>query len=228
MKILIVADLHMDADASNAIAEASRKVDFVFCGGDIGLHRNEDPEKIADYICNTFPPEYALVTPGNHDFWPVNLLRLRGKETGIRIVVDRPVCVSYKDEDFNAWFSPWSKQFSDWNWMLNDEEDWYFIPEYIDAVITHGPAYGICDECTNGDHAGSQKLLDAILDKDSIKYVFSGHIHGNDYEHVTAHGKDWYNISVLDERYRFKGRLPVFDTKTGEMEYWTKNDWSEK
>lgn len=228
MKILMVADLHMDADASKAISEASKKVDFVFCGGDIGLRRNEDSEKIADYIYNTFPSKYVLITPGNHDFWPVNLLHLCGRESGIRVVTDRPACASYKGEDFNAWFSPWSKQFCDWNWMLNDEEDWHWIPEYVDAVITHGPAYGICDETPNGDHAGSKKLLDAILDKDSIKYVFSGHIHGNDYEHVTAYGKDWYNISVLDERYRFKGKLPVFDTQAGEMEYWTRNDWIEK
>lgn len=222
MKILLVADLHMDRDASNAIAEVSKKVDFTFCGGDIGLRRSEDPEHIIDYILDTFKSEHTVLTPGNHDFWPINLLRLYGEDNGsIRVAVDRPACVSYKGEDFNAWFSPWSKQFSDWNWMLNDEEDWYFIPEYTDAVITHGPAYGICDECTNGDHAGSKKLLDVILATDSVKYIFSGHIHGNDYAHVKAHGKEWFNISVLNERYRFKGSLPVFDTLTGKMEYWT-------
>lgn len=222
MKILLVADLHMNRDASNAIAEVSKKVDFTFCGGDIGLRRSEDPEHIIDYILDTFQSEHTVITPGNHDFWPVNLLRLYGEDKGnIRVVTDRPACVSYKDEDFNAWFSPWSKQFSDWNWMLNDEEDWYFIPEYTDAVITHGPAYGICDECTNGDHAGSKKLLDVILATDSVKYIFSGHIHGNDYAHVKAHGKEWFNISVLNERYWFKGSLPVFDTLTGKMEYWT-------
>lgn len=222
MKLLMVADLHMDRDVSNAIAEVSKKVDFTFCGGDIGLRRSEDPEHVLDYILDTFKSEHTVITPGNHDFWPVNLLRLYGEDNGsIRVAVDRPACVSYKGEDFNAWFSPWSKQFSDWNWMLNDEEDWYFIPEYTDAVITHGPAYGICDECTNGDHAGSKKLLDVILATDSVKYIFSGHIHGNDYAHVKAHGKEWFNISVLNERYRFKGSLPVFDTLTGKMEYWT-------
>lgn len=226
MKILIVSDLHMDWDASDAIAAASQKVDFTFCGGDIGLRRNEDPENIVNYIYDTFKSEHTVLTPGNHDFWPVNLLRLYGSgDKGIRVAIDRPACVSYKNEDFNVWFSPWSTQFADWNWMLNYDEEWYFIPEYTDAVITHGPAYGILDECPNGDHAGSQKLLDAILDKDSIKYVFSGHIHGNDYAHVEAHGKHWYNISVLDERYRFKWKLPVFDTKTGTMEYWTEKEW---
>ena len=220
MKILIVADLHMDREASQAIATVSKDVDFTFVGGDIGLRRNEDPENIIRYMRDTFRSTHTIVTPGNHDFWPVNLLRLYGGPENISVVVDRPATMSYKGEKFKAWFSPWSTQFADWNWMLDSTEDWYWIPEYVDAVVTHGPAYGICDTCPNGDHAGSRMLLDAIVARD-VKYVFSGHIHGDDYAYVKAHGKEWFNISVLNERYRFKGKLPVFDTTTGTMEYWT-------
>lgn len=227
MKILMVSDLHMDKEASKAIEAASKKVPFTFVGGDIGLRRDEDPEHVVDYIVDTFQSKRTIITPGNHDFWPVNLLRLYDAYDGrISVVTDRPIRTEHEGDDFTSWFSPWSKQFCNWNWMMDDDEDWHWISEYCNAVVTHGPAYGILDETPNGDHAGSQKLLNAIVDAESIYYVFSGHIHGNDYGHVKAYGIDWYNISVLNENYRFKGSLPVFDTFGGKIEYWTEKDWS--
>lgn len=226
MKILVVSDLHMDWDASQAIALASRKVPFTFCGGDIGARRNDDPEEIVDYMSRTFKSEHTLVTPGNHDFWPVNIVKLYAGPSRIRVVVDRAVHLYDGDKSLLVWFSPWSKQFCDWNWMLDSDEDTYAIPEEVDMVVTHGPAYDICDRCPNGDNAGSHGLREAI-ERTCAKTVFSGHIHGSGFAKLVddRNNRSWYNTSVLDEMYLFKGKLPVFDTKTGEMEYWGENEW---
>lgn len=227
MKILMVADSHMDSEASQAIAAASKKVPFTFVGGDIGLRRDEDPEHVADYIRDTFKSERTFITPGNHDFWPVNLLHMYEAPSNIEVVVDRRVKIHdpASKKEYKVWFSPWSVQFANWNWMLDDMEADYFIPEDVDYIVTHGPAFTICDECPDGHNAGSLPLLDAI-NQTKAKCVFSGHIHGYSYEHHINYGREWYNISVLNEQYRFKWMLPIFDTETGDMEYWTEKDWN--
>lgn len=224
MKILIVSDLHMNREASHAISLASRKVPFTFVGGDIGARRTDETRDIVDYMSRTFKSEHTLLTPGNHDFWPVNSVKLYGGSPNIRVVVDRAVHLYDGDTSLLVWFSPWSRQFCDWNWMLDSDEDTYAIPEEVDMIVTHGPAYDICDRCPNGDNAGSRGLKEAI-EKTRAKYVFSGHIHGTGFAKNLSAERSWYNTSVLDEMYWFKGKLPVFDTKTGEMEYWEEKDW---
>ena len=221
MRFLVVSDLHLDKDASRAIAQASKEIPYTFVGGDIGLRRNERPENIVNYMWNTFHSTKTYLTPGNHDFWPVNIVKLYGGPPDVRVVVDQRVQIWEPEAKklHTTWFSPWSTQFADWNWMRGPQEDDYDIPSDIRMVVTHGPVHGICDECPNGDHAGSYGLMGAIRDTNA-KVIFSGHIHGNDYAHVDAFDRTWYNTSVLDERYRFKGKLPVFDTDTQVMEYW--------
>ena len=189
MKILVVSDLHMDKEAGAAIAAASSKIPITFVGGDIGLRRNEDPEKILRYMSETFKSTDTYLTPGNHDFWPVNLVKIYGGPTNIHVIVDQrvPIVDYVTNEMFKVWFSPWSTQFGDWNWMRGIMEDNYDIPEDIDLVVTHGPAYDLLDKCPNGDNAGSSGLLQAIYNT-KAKAVFSGHIHGYDYSQVKSFG----------------------------------------
>ena len=227
MEILFGSDLHMDKEAREAIAKASEKFKYTLVGGDIGLRRDEDPDRIVSYMRDTFHSEITYLTPGNHDFWPVNLVKLHYGPSNIHVVVDQkiPLYDPETNKVYSVWFSPWSTQFCDWNWMRDVSEDHYDIPEDIDFVVTHGPVRGILDKCPGGDNAGSEGLLGAIY-RTKAKAVFSGHIHGYDYNHIKCYDIDWYNISVLDEHYRFKGSLPVFDTDTGTMRYLTEKDWS--
>lgn len=87
------------------------------------------------------------------------------------------------------------------------------IPENLDFLISHGPAYGFCDQILEfglKDHIGCKPLTEAILQK-KPKYVISGHIHSANHNgekiiHNLEVGTktELFCTSVLDESYKIK------------------------
>jgi Icc-related predicted phosphoesterase len=80
------------------------------------------------------------------------------------------------------------------------------IPDDVDLLVTHGPAYGVLDRVVDGRRAGSRALGDTIARVRPRAHVF-GHIH-------EARGQDGisYNVSVLDVQYRpYPLRLATID-----------------
>jgi len=87
-------------------------------------------------------------------------------------------------EGLKIWGSPHSLTFPGLNHKCaaftgteQDLKDKYdLIPNDIDILVTHSPAYGILDENFKGDHCGSKALLDAIERIRPKLHIF-GHIH---------------------------------------------------
>ena len=107
--------------------------------------------------------------------------------------------------------TPWTPPFYDWAFMAEETElDRKFsgIPEGIDILLSHGPAYGLADAITErfdiGKNCGSHSLLKHVQ-RVMPTYFFSGHIHSADHrvnEYVYNNKVTKYaNVSILDEYY---------------------------
>ena len=199
-----------------AISDQHGKLDFQLPQADLILHAGD--------ICPDFAPHSnwgnqmqelwlqskwsnwigsrkVLATFGNHDF--VN----RCPESMNNIKVDELV-------EFNGlkiWFSPWSNQFGIWAWMappLDLEQVYSKIPEGLDILVSHGPAYGFGDKVGEryiyddqmDPHVGSKELL-AVIERMKPKVLICGHIHSG--WGIYQHGPTTiYNVALLNEDYQ--------------------------
>lgn len=115
-----------------------------------------------------------------------------------------------------------------WNFARSNEElaDIYAkIPDGMDFVLSHSPAYGYCDAITDlsvmrhvkdvfGDqpeHLGSKALKVKMFNMQKPpKYLISGHIHSAervfiDYTNISV---KFACVSILDESYQFSDEQP--------------------
>lgn len=113
---------------------------------------------------------------------------------------------------FKIWGSPWTPTFLNWYFMkdrgMEIKQEWDKIPVDVDILITHGPPYGILDQCEdfyNSDqivHVGCEELRNQ-LDSGRIKpklHVF-GHIHEG-YGKQEINGTIFVNASIMNEKYK--------------------------
>jgi len=106
-------------------------------------------------------------------------------------------------EEFTIWGSPWTPWFSGVHpkckaFMNHDEVimgKWVRIPQKIDILITHGPAYGVLDGIPIEDgtlyHAGSHSLYGWLKYVERPRLHVFGHIH-------EAYGQEEYFITYED------------------------------
>jgi Icc-related predicted phosphoesterase len=119
--------------------------------------------------------------------------------------------------------SPWQPEFHNWAFNLSRGEElaekWEQIPNDVDVLITHGPAYGILDYAPIGGHVGCEELYRKIVEVKPKIHV-CGHIHDG-YGQKTMGGIEFLNASVLNDRYEHAHK-PIFveyDTETKEINY---------
>jgi len=78
---------------------------------------------------------------------------------------------------------------------------WSKIPDDTDVLITHGPPYGVLDQCpdTYGapSHAGCPELCKAVEKIPSIKLHVFGHIHEGYGQVDHQNGRVSVNASVV-------------------------------
>jgi Icc-related predicted phosphoesterase len=93
--------------------------------------------------------------------------------------------VPYKRKTLKVYGSPWTKTFEGMNphcqaFTVDEEElaeKWKLIPDDIDILITHSPAFEILDElCEEGKYGGSVALENVIKRIKPRLHIF-GHIH---------------------------------------------------
>jgi predicted phosphodiesterase len=85
------------------------------------------------------------------------------------------------------------------------------IPENVDLLVTHGPAFGTLDTVAGrmNDHLGCELLAERIK-VIKPKIHICGHIHsGRGYEFKD--GTHFFNASVLDEQYKYTQKPMTFD-----------------
>ena len=107
-------------------------------------------------------------------------------------------------EGIKIFGSPYSPKFRAWSFMKPDNkltEIWDLIPKKTNLVITHCPCFGILDKNDFGQNCGSITLRDKIKEIQPSLFI-CGHIHENGNQRYTDYKTDYYNVSVLDERYQ--------------------------
>lgn len=104
------------------------------------------------------------------------------------------------------------------------------IPSDVDIILTHGPAYGYCDQILDenllvcafdkykdslkAEHLGCTALAKRIKElsdnnESKLKLVASGHLHSADHLGIELGNTKFYGVSILDERYQLGNYSPL-------------------
>lgn len=198
MKFVAISDTHGQHKGL-----ALPKGDVVIHAGDISSRGKE--HEVIDFLdwFKDLDFKYKIFIAGNHDF-------LFEKEMAERITEIIPEGVIYlKDseatiEGIKIWGSPITPWFHDWAFNRKRGEEiakhWDLIPNDVDIILTHGPAYGLLDKTIYGDCVGCEDLLKAI-NRIKPRFHVCGHIHER-YGIIPFGHTTFINASVMDHRYR--------------------------
>ena len=101
-------------------------------------------------IGSIFYDKHKIVTAGNHDK-PVqkqtSRCRRLFKEAGVTLLLNEEIVI----DGVKFWGSPITPTFLNWHFMQDRGKEialvWKYIPDDVDVLITHGPAYGHLDLC---------------------------------------------------------------------------------
>lgn len=177
--------------------------------GDMSMRGTK--HEVADFIewYSKMPVQHKLLIAGNHDFFWEKADEIAIKEMladkGLIYLNDSGVTIDY----VKFWGSPITPWFHSWafNRLPGDEiqKHWDLIPNDVDILMTHGPAYGLRDQVVNhrssddGRHVGCRQLLSKIKQVKPQVHCF-GHIHEG-YGVSLEDGTAFVNASVMDEDY---------------------------
>jgi Icc-related predicted phosphoesterase len=202
-------------------------------GGDLLIHAGdlmnsgyywEEVYPFLDWYNNLGNYDHKVFIAGNHDrLFEDEAEKIKGLLTGyknIDYLRDEWIIVGDADpHDPNVktariYGSPWQPEFYNWAFNLprNGEdlrEKWFWIPNDTDILITHGPAFGHCDEAPYGGHVGCELLRERIDELKPKIHVF-GHIHAG-YGYKFHNGTHFFNASVLGERYNYDNKPMTVD-----------------
>ena len=211
MKLTIISDTH---NHHKRITNDLPGGDLLIHAGDLSSmgyqHEIENFAKWYDGLDNYISKVFIA---GNHDWgFQNNKEKIKGLLTGYKNI-------DYLEDDFmgitqggepevKIWGSPWQPEFYNWAFNLPRNGDelkakWDMIPEDIDILITHGPAWGFLDdvEGRRGEHLGCELLAERIK-QIKPKIHICGHIHTG-YGHYYNGHTHFFNASVLNERYTY-------------------------
>lgn len=211
MKIVAISDTH-----SNQNEITIPECDILIHAGDISLFSKGGMQEVADFLnwLHQQPAKHKVFIAGNHD------LLLEKEETFFRSIL--PPDTYYLNDELielegiKIWGSPITPTFFFWAFNRDPGTDiqkhWNKIPDDIDILVTHGPAYGILDLSRN-QHVGCKDLLETF-NRVQPSYHFFGHIHGPyGTETRTINGKliNFYNCAQVNSQYHVVNTPHVID-----------------
>ena len=223
MKLTILSDTHTKHNkisTPNSYRSSKELLDLQ--GGNLLIHAGdfmnsgyikEEAEGFFKWFDELEGYDNKVFIAGNHDRIMQNDPEWsKGVLTGykdIDYLEDEMMSIQYGDQpEIKIWGSPWQPEFYNWAFNLprNGEElksKWDMIPEGIDILITHGPAWGFLDdvEGRRGVHLGCELLAERIK-QIKPKIHICGHIHSG-YGHYYDGNTHYFNAAVLDERYLY-------------------------
>lgn len=157
MRILLSADFHSDFIRLNLLA---KKFDLCICCGDI-FDYHHPPKK--DFM---FPlPIYSV--KGNKELWGNVPVTLEGYSNFF-----------WLNEHLDELETLTGLRFFGIDYLQEPPS----IPEDLDALISHQPAYGLADQCSDPFHAKmiphcGSKAIRRIVDQFQPKFLVAGHVH---------------------------------------------------
>jgi Icc-related predicted phosphoesterase len=178
MKTLLISDTHNqhhDLDIPNDI-------DMIIHAGDFSNKEDQFFEFLTWY--GSLAIKYKILIAGNHDFKaeiiPTDELKKYCADLGIIYLQDSAVTI----DGIKFYGSPYSNIYGNYAFMREDFElavIWHKIPDDVQVLITHGPAYKSGDWVNNGfsseRYVGSLSLAEKIAGLPKLKYHIFGHIH---------------------------------------------------
>jgi Icc-related predicted phosphoesterase len=223
-KITFISDTHSKHNHLTSVGMGNPLGDgdiLVHAGDLSSLGHKHEIINFLDWFAKT-PFEHKIFVAGNHDFYFEKNFQIDEKyaEMGIHYLFDDHISI----DGITFYGSPWQPEFYDWAFNLPKngyelKQRWDMIPQNVDVLITHGPAFGILDYAPMGGHVGCELLLDKIMEVKPKIHV-CGHIHEG-YGQKTIDGIEFLNSSVLNGQYQHKNKpiKMIFDTETKEFEY---------
>ncbi len=190
-------------------------------GGDLLLHAGDLSSMGYEHEIKEFAKWYnglenyttKVFIAGNHDWGFQNNVE-KTKE-----ILETYKDINYLEDEYlgiieggepeiKIWGSPWQPEFYNWAFNLPRKGEelkakWNMIPEDIDILITHGPAWGFLDdvEGNRNVHLGCELLAERIK-QIKPKIHICGHIHTG-YGHYYDGHTHYFNAAVLNERYNY-------------------------
>lgn len=161
------------------------------------------------------PHEHKVFIPGNHE---------EGLDKGPSRQSRLALIQKFRDENPNLTYlensweyvngikfygSPVTPWFFDWAWNTHRGPAiaavWEQIPDDVEVLITHGPAYGVLDrvkEAMGRDpHQGCEDLLKRINDLKQLKLHLFGHLHLQGGQQTVVNGVIRANAAICDDDY---------------------------
>lgn len=205
-----ISDTHMShQDVDDDLASGG---DLLVHTGDFGAVGNFQELAEFNRWLGTLAFEKIINVAGNHDKICADMGYTLAKDMFTNSTYLEDCITEYKG--LKIYGTPYSKQFGHWSFMKVESEldkVWAKIPEGIDILLVHGPAYGILDRVPRGGGTltGSETLRDHILNRIKPKVVCHGHIHCHTGVQI-VNGIKFSNAAVLDDNYEYANKPNVF------------------
>ena len=222
-KIVFISDTHNKHKhlTSKGMGNILGSGDYLIHAGDCtSMGSKNEITQFLEWFSNT-DFKHKIFIAGNHDFGFEQQTDIdqEYKDMGVIYLFDNEVTI----DGIKFYGSPWQPEFHNWAFNLSRGEElaekWEQIPNDVDILITHGPAYGILDYAPIGGHVGCEELYRKIVEVKPKIHV-CGHIHDG-YGQKNMGGIEFLNASVLNDRYEHAHKPIVveYDTETKEITY---------
>jgi predicted phosphodiesterase len=181
--------------------------DILIHAGDFSFKGKESEVRdFGEWIAKQ-PHQYKCVIAGNHDLSfeqkPAEAIKWLLPSSGVHYLQDTEVSLDVNGRVMRVYGSPYQPEFFSWAFNLPRgallKAKWDLIPEGLDVLITHGPAYGILDMTDGGGNVGCQDLLEAIQ-RVKPKIHCAGHIH-EAYGMEVMGSTTYINASICNRKY---------------------------
>ncbi|MEI6893295.1 MAG: metallophosphatase domain-containing protein [Colwellia sp.] len=195
MKCVAISDTHgmyLDIDVPDG--------DILIHAGDITRVGGVNELYDFNYWLGNQPHQHKIVIAGNHD-WCFESDPKESKSilTNAIYLQDESIIIN----GIKFYGSPWQPWFLDWTFNVERGEKirkkWSLIPNDVDVLITHGPAYGVLDKVISGEYVGCEELK-KVIDKINPKFHVCGHIHEG-YGEIKKDGVNYINACVCNAEY---------------------------
>lgn len=217
MKLVFISDTH-SRHSGLIIPEC----DILFhCGDWTGLGDEGDVREFAKWL-EVQPAKYIVITPGNHEVsFSKKLPQSRSWITDHCPRANVLIHESVEIQGIKIFGSPWTPFFFNWSWNAGrtlSEAAYYFkpfigdlwqdIPEDINILLTHGPAYEILDRAVNWYdksefvYVGCEELSKRIKALKELKIHAFGHLHYDGGKTETIDDVIRVNAAICDDDYK--------------------------
>ena len=215
VRICCISDTHDKLDQIK-----SPDADILLHAGDFSMMGTEDQIKKFNNDCGEIKHQFKhgiVFIAGNHDWmFQKDNKKARSLITNAIYLEDSSIEI----EGLKIYGAPWQPTFYNWAFNLDRgvpiKEKWDLIPDNIDILITHGPAYGIQDIVgpniynTIPKHVGCEELRNRVDQLQNLKLHVSGHLHLS-YGIEKIGEKMFVSAASLNERYNVAHRPIILD-----------------